>query len=38
MRPSKFLQSDQITLSCPLLAQNPRQYVLAALERCYAAI
>jgi hypothetical protein len=36
MTPNKFLQSDQIILSCLLLAQKSRQYALAGEERRYA--
>lgn len=37
--PNKFLQTDQIVLSCLLQkAQKPRQYALAAEERRYAAL
>ena len=37
MGPNKFLQTDQIALSCLLQkAQKPRQHALAAEERRYA--
>jgi hypothetical protein len=36
--PNKFLQSEQITLSCLLLAQKPRQRALSAEERRYVPL